>query len=96
LTPGPGSKAGPETGDAAKFTSMEEVGAIWKQYDYFLEKGHARNTTSVFLAKGEFLCAPFSTSLQEDSITTGKDSTEEGGDAIPQLNTVIVNVVVWM
>jgi len=88
IDPRTGIKAGPETGDAARFASMEEVEeAFWKQYDYFLEKG-MREYYIGFLAKGEFLCAPFSTSLLEDSIETGKDSTEEGG-RYPQLNTLI-------
>jgi formate C-acetyltransferase len=88
VDPRTGIKAGLETGDATLFNSIDDLEeAFWKQYTYFLEKG-MHDYYIGFLAKAEFLCAPFSTALLEDSIKTGKDSTEEGG-RYPQLNCVV-------
>jgi trans-4-hydroxy-L-proline dehydratase len=88
IDPRTGIKAGKETGDATKFNSLAELEkAFYDQYDYFINKG-LHDYYIGFLAKGERLCAPWSTALLEDSIKKGKDSTEEGG-RYPQLNVVI-------
>jgi pyruvate formate-lyase/glycerol dehydratase family glycyl radical enzyme len=88
VDPRTGIKAGKQTGDAAKFNSLEELeNAFWEQYTYFLNKG-LHDYFIGYLAKAEFLCAPFSTALLEDSIKDGKDSTEEGG-RYPQLNLCV-------
>jgi pyruvate formate-lyase/glycerol dehydratase family glycyl radical enzyme len=86
--PRTGIKAGPQTGNASSFSSADQLeNAFWEQYSYFVDKG--LNELFVgFLAKGEFLCAPFSTALLEDSIKKGKDAMEDGG-RYPQLNLCI-------
>jgi formate C-acetyltransferase len=86
--PRTGIKAGPSTGEAAKFTSVDQVeNAFWEQFSYFIDKG-MNDLYIGFLAKGDFLCAPVSTAYLEDSIKSGKDAMEEGG-RYPQLNLCI-------
>jgi pyruvate formate-lyase/glycerol dehydratase family glycyl radical enzyme len=86
--PRTGLKAGPATGDPAKFTSIDQLeNAFWDQFSYFVDKG-MHDLFIGFLAKGDFLRAPVSTAYLEDSIQTGKDAMEEGG-RYPQLNLCI-------
>ncbi|NLW91764.1 MAG: hypothetical protein GXY34_09220, partial [Syntrophomonadaceae bacterium] len=86
--PRTGIKAGPQTGEAVKFTSIDQLeNAFWEQFSYFIDKG-MNDLYIGFLAKGDFLCAPVSTAYLEDSIKTGKDAMEEGG-RYPQLNLCI-------
>jgi formate C-acetyltransferase len=88
VDPRTGIKAGKQTGDATKFKSADQVEeAFWQQYEYFLDKG-MHDYFIGFQAKAEFLCAPFSTSLLEDSIKKGMDCTEDGG-RYPQLNCCV-------
>jgi trans-4-hydroxy-L-proline dehydratase len=83
VDPRTGIKAGIETGDVTKFTSMEELEeAFWKQYDYFTVKG-INEMYPAFVAKNERLCAPFHTAILEDNWKTGKDVMEKG--RYPQL-----------
>ncbi|MDD5701629.1 MAG: pyruvate formate lyase family protein [Dehalococcoidales bacterium] len=86
--PRTGIKAGRQTGEAVKFTSIDQLeNAFWEQFSYFIDKG-LNDLYIGFLAKGDFLCAPVSTAYLEDSIKTGKDAMEEGG-RYPQLNLCI-------
>ncbi|HEX2965538.1 MAG TPA: pyruvate formate lyase family protein, partial [Syntrophorhabdaceae bacterium] len=88
VDPRTGIIAGPETGDASKFTTFEQVyEAFWKQYDYFVDQ-LAKHVWVGHVAKIEHLGTPLTSILIEDCLTRGVD-VYEGGERYPELGVNI-------
>ena len=87
VDPRTGIKCGPATGDATKFTSIEQLyDAFWKQYNYFIDK--AIDYSVGYTCKVEHLGTPVTCLIIEDCLKRGLD-VYEGGERYPELGNNI-------
>jgi pyruvate formate-lyase/glycerol dehydratase family glycyl radical enzyme len=84
VDPRTGMKAGKETGDVTKFTTMEQLyNAFWTQYDHFVDKG-AKEYWVGYSSKVEHVGTPLTSILIEDCLKRGLD-VYEGGERYPEM-----------